>query len=128
MQVRIQRCGPIEVPLPRYQTPGAAGVDLHLATAAPLSLEPGPRRRVPTALRIAIPAGYQGQVRPRSGLSDKYGLEIVNSPGTIHSDYRGEIQLTLINLDLVYPVTLQPRSEEHTSELQSQSNLVCRLL
>src|SRR5688572_13171491 len=100
MQVRIQRCGPVEVPLPKYQTPGAAGVDLHLATLERVILtKGGGRLRVPTGLRLAIPAGYEGQIRPRSGLSDKYGLGVINSPGTIDSDYRGEIQITLINLD-----------------------------
>ena len=108
MHVNIQRCGPVEVPLPRYQTPGASGVDLHLAIPNDIVIQPGHRRRVPTGLRIAIPTGYEGQVRPRSGLSDRHGLGIINSPGTIDSDYRGEIQLTVINLDPAEPVTLRP--------------------
>lgn len=109
MQVRIQRCGPVEVPLPKYQTPGSAGVDLHLATLEKVVLvKCGWRLRVPTGLRVAIPEGYEGQVRPRSGLSDRLGLGIVNSPGTIDSDYRGEIQITLINLDPTLDITLQP--------------------
>lgn len=71
-------------------------------------LAPGQRRRVPTGLRIAIPSGYEGQIRPRSGLSDRLGLGVINSPGTIDSDYRGEIQLTVINLDPAEPITLMP--------------------
>lgn len=108
MHVRIQRCGPIEVPLPKYQTPGASGVDLHLASAQEVVIRPGHRQRVPTGLRMAIPQGFEGQVRPRSGLSDRIGLGIINSPGTIDSDYRGEIQLTVINLDPTCPITLKP--------------------
>jgi dUTP pyrophosphatase len=109
MQVRIQRCGPVEVPLPKYQTPGSAGVDLHLATTERVVLVKGGwRLRVPTGLRIAIPEGYEGQVRPRSGLASKHGLGIVNSPGTIDSDYRGEIQITLINLDPSLDIILEP--------------------
>lgn len=108
MQVRIQRTGPIVVPLPQYQSPGSAGVDLHLATLDGVSIPPGGRLRVPTGLRIAIPSGYEGQVRPRSGLADAWGLGIVNSPGTIDSDYRGEIQVTLINFGGALPIVLKP--------------------
>ena len=82
--------------LPSYQTPGSAGMDLRCAedfTLAPLE-----RRLVKTGLRMAIPHGYEGQVRPRSGLAIKHGISMVNSPGTIDSDYRGEIGLILINL------------------------------
>jgi dUTP pyrophosphatase len=109
MQVRIQRCGPIEVPLPKYQTPGSAGVDLHLATLETITLPMGGGRlRVPTGIRVAIPPEYEGQVRPRSGLADQYGLSIVNTPGTIDSDYRGEILVTLINTDPSHPIILRP--------------------
>ena len=109
MQVVIQRCGPVVVPLPEYQTPGAAGVDLHLATQENVVLAMGGGRcRVPTGLRVAIPPGYEGQVRARSGLADRLGLGVINSPGTIDSDYRGEIQVTLINLDPAHPIVLSP--------------------
>ncbi len=82
--------------LPAYQTTNAAGMDL--CTAIDFSLEPMERKLVPTGIRMAIPHGYEGQVRPRSGLAMKYGIGMVNAPGTIDSDYRGEIGVLLINL------------------------------
>lgn len=82
--------------LPEYKTAGAAGMDL--CTKSDVELSPMERRLVPTGVRMAIPAGYEGQVRPRSGLAIKHGLTLVNTPGTIDSDYRGEIQCILINL------------------------------
>ena len=85
---------------PRQQTAGAAGVDL-LAALPPgevLSLAPGTRTLVPTGLALAIPAGYEGQVRPRSGLAAKHGVTVLNTPGTIDADYRGELKVILINL------------------------------
>lgn len=82
--------------LPSYQTPGAAGMDLRCAEA--FSLAPLERKLVKTGLRIAVPPGYEAQVRPRSGLAIRHGIAMVNSPGTIDSDYRGEIGLILINL------------------------------
>jgi len=108
MLIKIQRCGPVEVPLPRYHTKGSAGVDLHLATLEPVTLPSGGRKVVPTGIRVAIPAGFEGQVRPRSGRSAREGLSVINSPGTIDSDYRGEIQVCLINLDPDSPITLRP--------------------
>jgi len=88
------------LPLPSYQTGGAAGLDLLAAipAAAPLTLAPGGRALVPTGIAIAIPQGYEAQVRPRSGLAARHGLTILNAPGTIDSDYRGEIQIVLANL------------------------------
>ncbi|KIH76795.1 deoxyuridine 5'-triphosphate nucleotidohydrolase [Geoalkalibacter ferrihydriticus] len=86
-----------EAVLPRYMTNLAAGMDLHAAIPAPLMLDPGARILVPTGLALAIPPGYEGQVRPRSGLALKHGVTLVNSPGTIDADYRGEISLILIN-------------------------------
>jgi dUTP pyrophosphatase len=83
--------------LPRYQTPGSAAVDLLAAVDSPLTLAPGARALVPTGLQIALPAGYEAQVRPRSGLALKHGLFLVNSPGTIDSDYRGEIGVIVAN-------------------------------
>jgi dUTP pyrophosphatase len=85
---------------PRQQTAGAAGVDL-LAALAPdevLTLAPGQRTLVPTGLALAIPRGYEGQVRPRSGLAARHGVTVLNSPGTIDADYRGEVKVILINL------------------------------
>ncbi len=87
------------LPLPAYQTPGAAGLDLLAAIApnAKLVIEPGARELVPTGLRLELPLGYEGQVRPRSGLALKSGVTVLNAPGTIDSDYRGEVSVILIN-------------------------------
>jgi dUTP pyrophosphatase len=85
------------VPLPAYQTPGAAGLDLCAALESPVTIPPGGRAFVPTGLAMAIPEGYEGQVRPRSGTARKFGLGIVNSPGTIDADYRGEVGIVLVN-------------------------------
>ena len=84
------------LPLPAYQTAGAAGLDL--MSAVELTLDPGGRAAVPTGLSVAIPEGFEGQVRPRSGLAIKHGVTVVNAPGTIDSDYRGEVCVLLINL------------------------------
>jgi dUTP pyrophosphatase len=86
------------LPLPRYATAGAAGCDLHAAVDAPLVLAPGERAAVPTGLAIAIPDGYEGQVRARSGTALRHGIACVNAPGTIDSDYRGEVKVILGNL------------------------------
>lgn len=86
------------LPLPAYQTAGAAGMDLHAAVADDVRLEPGAIALVPTGLEVAIPAGFEGQVRPRSGLAVRHGLSLPNTPATIDSDYRGEIRVPLINL------------------------------
>ncbi|MCX8111734.1 MAG: dUTP diphosphatase [Bacteroidia bacterium] len=86
------------LPLPEYETEGAAGMDLRAALKAPITLAPGERRAIPTGLYIELPPGYEAQVRPRSGLALRYGITLLNSPGTIDSDYRGEIQVILINL------------------------------
>jgi dUTP pyrophosphatase len=88
------------LPLPAYQTAHAAGLDLMAALPEdePLTLAPGARALVPTGLAMALPAGFEGQVRPRSGLAVKHGLSVLNAPGTIDADYRGEIQVLLVNL------------------------------
>lgn len=85
--------------LPAYQTEHAAGLDLVAAVAeqAPLTLAPGERVLVPTGLAIALPVGFEGQVRPRSGLALKHGITVLNSPGTVDADYRGEVSVVLIN-------------------------------
>lgn len=91
--------------MPEYATEGAAGMDLY--AVAPVELVVGQRELVPTGVRVRIPDGYEGQVRPRSGLALKHGISMVNSPGTIDSDYRGEIRVLLINLG-GDPVRLEP--------------------
>jgi dUTP pyrophosphatase len=96
-KLKLRRVGAVEVPLPAYQTPGSAGLDLCAALLAAVTLAPAERRLVPTGLSFEIPEGYEGQVRPRSGLALKHGIGIVNSPGTIDSDFRGEVGIVLIN-------------------------------
>jgi dUTP pyrophosphatase len=98
--VRVERLPHAEgLPLPAYETGGSAGMDLRAAVpeTAPVTLEPGARTLVPTGLKIALEPGYEAQVRPRSGLALKHGLTCLNSPGTIDSDYRGEVGVILIN-------------------------------
>jgi dUTP pyrophosphatase len=97
VRVEVKHVGSVRVPLPEYQTAGAAGMDLRAALAESVSIPPGERRFVSTGLAVAIPPGYEGQVRPRSGLALRHGIGIVNSPGTIDSDYRGEIGIVLVN-------------------------------
>ena len=88
-----------DLPLPSYETSEAAGMDLRAAVPedAPLTLKPGARELVPTGFAMVIPPGFEAQIRPRSGLALKHGLSLVNAPGTIDSDYRGEIKIILIN-------------------------------
>ena len=86
------------LPLPAYATAGSAGVDLAAALEAPLVLPPGGRALVPTGIALALPDGFEAQVRPRSGLALRHGVTVLNSPGTIDSDYRGEIGVILVNL------------------------------
>ncbi len=96
-----------DLPLPSYQSEGAAGLDLLAAVAvdAPIVIAPGQRALIPTGLSIALPGGTEGQVRPRSGLAARHGVTVLNSPGTIDADYRGEIQVILVNLGQV-PFTI----------------------
>lgn len=93
--------------LPNYATQGAAGMDLQAAIDKNMVLQPGERTLVPTGLQIALPFSYEAQVRPRSGLALKHGISVINSPGTIDSDYRGEIKVILGNLG-TEPVTIEP--------------------
>jgi len=108
IRVQIKRVRPSakEVPLPVYMTEGSAGMDLCADLESELTLAPMERALIPTGVAIALPQGFEAQIRPRSGLALKQGLTMVNSPGTIDSDYRGEIQLIAINLGLG-PVVIQ---------------------
>jgi dUTP pyrophosphatase len=101
VEVRITRLPHgADLPLPSYQSAHAAGLDLIAAAPAdaPLTLAPGARALVPTGIAIALPEGHEAQVRPRSGLAARHGLTVLNAPGTIDADYRGEVQVLLINL------------------------------
>lgn len=98
MRVPCTRVGSVEVPLPEYQSAGAAGLDLCAAIEGDVVIESLQRKLIPTGLRIAIPLGYEGQVRPRSGLALRHGITVLNSPGTVDADYRGEVKVLLVNL------------------------------
>jgi len=98
VKVKIYRePGTEDIPLPEYQTEESAGMDLHAAVKEEIVLMPGERKLIPTGIKIALPQGYEAQIRPRSGLAIRYGIGMPNSPGTIDSDYRGEICVILIN-------------------------------
>lgn len=96
LRVRVTKLRDAAI-IPGYATEHAAGVDLHMALDAPLTLAPGERALIPTGLALEIPNGYEGQVRPRSGLALKQGVALVNAPGTIDADYRGEVGVIVIN-------------------------------
>lgn len=87
-----------DVPLPAYQSADAAGMDLHAAVVEPVQLSPGDIVRIPCGFAIAVPVGYEAQIRPRSGLAAKHGVSVPNAPGTVDADYRGQIQVALVNL------------------------------
>jgi dUTP pyrophosphatase len=95
-----------DLPLPRYMTAHAAGMDMCASLDSPLILHPGQIALIPTGLAMAMPQGFEAQIRPRSGLAIKHGISVVNSPGTIDSDYRGEIKIGLINM-AQKPYTIQ---------------------
>ena len=94
-------------PLPDYATPGSAGLDLRAHLLEPKVLQPGERVLVPTGLSLALPNGFEAQVRPRSGLALKHGITVLNSPGTVDADYRGDVGVILINLG-AEPFTIEP--------------------
>jgi dUTP pyrophosphatase len=101
VEIRLQRFPHSDgLPLPHYQSAQAAGLDLVAAVTsnAPIVIAPGERALIPTGIAIALPAGFEAQVRPRSGLALKHGITVLNTPGTIDADYRGEIQVILVNL------------------------------
>lgn len=90
--------GDEDIPLPRYMSPNAAGMDLYAAVKKDITLKPGEIKLIPTGMSIALPPGFEAQIRPRSGLAIKYGISIPNTPGTIDADYRGEVRIIMINL------------------------------
>jgi dUTP pyrophosphatase len=96
LQISIQLLSPLALQ-PAYATAGAAGLDLAAAVGEPVALDPGASALIPCGFSIAIPVGFEGQIRPRSGLASKHGLTVLNAPGTIDSDYRGEVKVLLIN-------------------------------
>ncbi len=99
MQVKLQQLENFKgLTLPQYGTELSAGVDLEAAIDAPVTLKPGERTLIPTGLAMALPAGYEAQIRPRSGLAFKHGITVLNSPGTIDADYRGEVKAIIANL------------------------------
>lgn len=95
---RVRPDADADIPLPRYMTEGAAGMDLCAAVAGELTLPPGEVVLVPTGFAAAVPPGYEAQIRPRSGLAVRNAVTLINAPGTVDSDYRGEIQVALVNL------------------------------
>ena len=107
VRIPITRLTSSEVPLPEYFSPGAAGMDLAAALGEPLPLAPGEFTLVPCGFAVAIPKGFEGQIRPRSGLASRHGITVLNAPGTIDSDYRGEVKVLLINHSRV-PFTITP--------------------
>ena len=98
MDVQVQIINKSPHVLPAYQTAGSSGMDLRAWLSEPVTLQPMARKLIPTGLYIALPAGFEAQIRPRSGLAIKKGLSLINTPGTIDSDYRGEIMVAMINL------------------------------
>ena len=90
--------GSEDIPLPRYMTPHASGMDIHAAVTEDVVLNPGEIKLIATGISIALPEGFEGQVRPRSGLALRHGVSVLNTPGTIDADYRGEVGIILINL------------------------------
>jgi dUTP pyrophosphatase len=107
IEIKRLRPGPAQAALPAYMTEGAAGMDVCADLARDMHIAPLERALIPTGLAIALPIGFEAQVRPRSGLALNQGLTLLNSPGTIDSDYRGEIQIIAINLGAA-PITIQP--------------------
>jgi dUTP pyrophosphatase len=85
-------------PLPAYQTEDSSGLDLYAAIGVPILIQPGEIKLIPTGIMLSIPSGYEGQIRPRSGIALKYGITVLNTPGTIDADYRGEVNIILINM------------------------------
>lgn len=100
LKILIKRLHSFDLPLPSYQTDGSSGMDLYAAVDEPVLVKPLQRVIIPTGIAIELPDGFEAQIRPRSGLALKHGITILNSPGTIDEDYRGEIKIILINLGM----------------------------
>lgn len=98
LRIQIAGVGPSKPDLPQYFSSGAAGMDVSAAPGGPIVIEPGRFALIPAGFAVAIPAGFEGQIRPRSGLASRHGVTVLNAPGTIDSDYRGEVKVLLINL------------------------------
>jgi len=98
LTIPLQRLTAADIALPSYQTAGAAGMDLPAAVIEPVTLKSGERRLIPCGFALAIPEGFEAQIRPRSGLASRFGITVLNAPGTIDSDYRGEVSVLLVNL------------------------------
>ena len=96
MKVRVLRLDK-RLPLPKYMSNGASGIDLYASIKEPIKINPGDFKLIPTGIKISIPEGFEAQIRPRSGLAVKIGVTVLNTPGTIDSDYRGEVKIILIN-------------------------------
>ncbi|MGQ0507800.1 MAG: dUTP diphosphatase [Myxococcaceae bacterium] len=132
--VKVRRVRGGKQPLPEYQSPAAAGVDLTAELESEITLKPLERRLIPTGLAIELPQGYEGQVRPRSGLALKHGITCLNSPGTLDADYRGEVGVILINLshepftlrsgDRIAQLVVAPVSRLEWREVESLSESV----
>ena len=128
MEVKIKVVNRGHQPLPAYATPQSAGLDLRANLSGPILLQPMQRKLVPTGLYIALPEGYEAQVRPRSGLALKRGITVLNSPGTIDADYRGEVGVLLINLsdedflvndgERIAQMVIAPCTQAHWEEVE----------
>lgn len=105
--VKLRRVGSVIAPLPQRMTEHSAGFDVSAALAEAVVLQPGQIRLIPCGFAMAIPVGYEAQVRPRSGLASKHGVTLINTPGTIDSDYRGEVKVPVVNLGQ-QPFTIEP--------------------
>lgn len=125
--IRIRRLRPerdADIPLPRYATAGAAGMDLCAAVPAPVIVERGAIALIPTGFALALPEGYEAQIRPRSGLAVDHGITLVNAPGTIDADYRGEVRIAIINLG---PAPFTVRRGERIAQMVIQRVFRARL-
>lgn len=128
--IKFQRLRPDtdhDISLPQYMTPQSAGMDIRAALSEPLELKPGHIALVPTGLAVAIPEGFEVQIRPRSGLAVRHGIGLINSPGTIDADYRGEVKIPCINLG---PDTYTIRRGDRIAQMivQRVYQAVCRLV
>lgn len=123
-----------DLPLPSYETEASAGMDLRAAVEHPVELKPGKRMLVPTGLKMSIPRGFEAQIRPRSGMAYKHGITMLNTPGTIDSDYRGEVKLLAVNLgeetftihhgDRIAQMVIAPVTQVRITEVQSLDETV----